>query len=175
MASLPDAIQNAFMPGNIGFLGMGWRQSPQKTPHSARASMGLLRQCRNLCARGFFLWRPSEIDRRWRLFRHRDRCARRACNSIEHVFCRSKRLGMRIVGQHQVEHRERTIDTRERFISDQRVACPSGCRFRRCWTDARTAPSTFCRSMKASAGCWPIIPSARLAVWWRRAFARWFV
>ena len=47
MASHPDAIIRTLMPGNIGFLGIGWRRFPQKFPHSARACLGLLRHCRN--------------------------------------------------------------------------------------------------------------------------------
>ena len=47
MASIPDAIPHAFMPGNTALLGLGWRQSPQKFPHSARASPGKIRHCRS--------------------------------------------------------------------------------------------------------------------------------
>ena len=47
MASHPDAIIRTLMRGNIGLLGRCWRQSPHKSPHSARACLGGIRQCRN--------------------------------------------------------------------------------------------------------------------------------
>ena len=47
MASPSDAIIRTLMRGNIGLLGRCWRQSPHKSPHSARACLGGIRHCRS--------------------------------------------------------------------------------------------------------------------------------
>ena len=73
MASPPDAIIHALMPGNIGLLGRCWRQSPHKSPHSARACLGWLRHCRNYWPPGpparLFAKKPN-YDRHRRIVRN---------------------------------------------------------------------------------------------------------